>query len=146
MPTQYAIRLTQGAAAGPHKSVIFDNQQRSLDLHPPTKLIANCNVVLILALLRKGIDPGTIITLDQPFPLQWKILEKLNERDFQVNKEKHDDYSFSSLASATLLYCNSNQRTKKEFMRIYVQVPIGKRKWMMWIPVADKLQHLPRQN
>lgn len=72
---------------------------------------------------RKGIDPGTIITLDQPLSSQWKILEKLNEHDFQVNKEEHDDYGLCSFASAKILCCDPKERAKKAFMRIYIQVP-----------------------
>ena len=72
---------------------------------------------------RKGIDPGTIIALDQPLSSQWKILEKLNERDFQVNKEEHDDYGFCSFASAKILCCDPKECAKNAFMRIYVQVP-----------------------
>ncbi|KAK4865936.1 hypothetical protein LT330_009029 [Penicillium expansum] len=58
------------------------------------------------AWFRKGPDPGTIITLDQPVPSRWKILEKLNEHDYQVNEEENDE-----------------ARTKNAFMRIYIQVP-----------------------
>lgn len=48
----------------------------------------------------KGINPGAVITLNQPFFSQWKILEKLNEHEFQVNKEENNDYGFCSFASA----------------------------------------------
>jgi hypothetical protein len=80
---------------------------------------------------RKGIDPGTIITLDQPpssqwKTTQWKILEKLNERDFQVIRELYDDYGFDSFASTKLLCCNPGDHAKKAFMRIYLQVPYRK--------------------
>ncbi len=58
---------------------------------------------------RKGIEPGTIMTLDQPQgPSPWKILEKINEHDYQVNKEEHDDNGFYSFASTRLLCCKPN--------------------------------------
>ncbi|KGO43582.1 hypothetical protein PEX1_059140 [Penicillium expansum] len=75
------------------------------------------------AWFRKGPDPGTIITLDQPVPSRWKILEKLNEHDYQVNEEENDEYGFRSFASAKYLCCNPISRTKNAFMRIYIQVP-----------------------
>ncbi|GLI74340.1 hypothetical protein PoHVEF18_002577 [Penicillium ochrochloron] len=40
---------------------------------------------------KKGVDPGTIISLNKPRPSQWKIMEKLNEHDFHVHKGEHDD-------------------------------------------------------
>ncbi|OKP09391.1 hypothetical protein PENSUB_5282 [Penicillium subrubescens] len=75
------------------------------------------------AWFRKGPDPGTTITLDQPVPSRWKILEKLNEHDYQVNEEENDEYGFRSFASAKYLCCDPRARTKKAFMRIYIQVP-----------------------
>lgn len=77
---------------------------------------------------RKGIDPGTIITLDQPpssqwKTTQWKILEKLNERDYQVVKELYDEYGYYSFASTKLLCCDPEDPAQKAFMRIYLQVP-----------------------
>ncbi|PLN81414.1 hypothetical protein BDW42DRAFT_185449 [Aspergillus taichungensis] len=44
--------------------------------------------------------------LDQPVLSRWKILEKLNEHDYQVNEEENNEY-----------------RTQKVFMRIYIQIP-----------------------
>ncbi|KAF3398171.1 hypothetical protein F1880_006324 [Penicillium rolfsii] len=75
------------------------------------------------AWFRKGPDPGTIITLEQSVPSRWKILEKLNERDYQVTEEENDRYGFPSLATAKYLCCDPRARTKKAFMRIYKQVP-----------------------
>ncbi|KAJ5550855.1 hypothetical protein N7461_005553 [Penicillium sp. DV-2018c] len=75
------------------------------------------------AWFRKGPELGIIITLDQPVPSQWKILEKLNEHDYQVNEEENDEYGFRSFASAKYLCCDPRAETKKAFMRIYVQVP-----------------------
>ncbi|OQD65151.1 hypothetical protein PENPOL_c006G02370 [Penicillium polonicum] len=72
---------------------------------------------------RKGVDPGTIIALDQPRPSQWKILEKLNEHDSQVHKGENDAYGCRSFASAKLLCCDPRDRKKTAYMRIYVQVP-----------------------
>ncbi|KAJ9265747.1 hypothetical protein DTO212C5_6602 [Paecilomyces variotii] len=72
---------------------------------------------------RKGPNPGTIITLDQPVPSRWKILEQLNEHDYQVNEEENHEYGFRSFASAKYLCCDPKARTKKAFMRIYIQVP-----------------------
>ncbi|KAJ9320086.1 hypothetical protein DTO027B5_8855 [Paecilomyces variotii] len=40
---------------------------------------------------RKGPNPGTIITLDQPVHSRWKILEQLNEHDYQVNEEENHE-------------------------------------------------------
>lgn len=71
----------------------------------------------------KGINPGSVITLNQPFSSQWKILEKLNEHEFQVNKEENNDYGFCSFASAKFQCCDPKQRSKEAFMRIYIQVP-----------------------
>ncbi|OJJ45691.1 hypothetical protein ASPZODRAFT_17139 [Penicilliopsis zonata CBS 506.65] len=75
------------------------------------------------AWFRKGIEPGTIITLDQPVSSQWKILEKLNEHDYQVNEEVHHEYGFRSIATAKILCCDPLNRAKKALMRIYTQVP-----------------------
>lgn len=72
--------------------------------------------------LRKGPDPGTIITLDRPVPSRWKILEKLNEHDYQVNEEENDEYGFRSFASTKYLCCDPRAPTKKVVMRIYIQV------------------------
>jgi hypothetical protein len=72
---------------------------------------------------KKGVDPGTIISLNKPGPSQWKIMEKLNEHDFQVHKGEHDDWGTCSFASAKLLCCDPKDRTKTAFMRVYVQVP-----------------------
>lgn len=52
------------------------------------------------AWFRKGPDPGTVITLDQPVPSRWKILEKLNEHDYQVNEE--ETMSMASVLSSRL--------------------------------------------
>ncbi|CEJ58960.1 hypothetical protein PMG11_07599 [Penicillium brasilianum] len=75
------------------------------------------------AWFRKGPDPGTIITLDHPVPSRWKILEKLNERDYQVNEEENKEYGYRSFASAKYPCCDPRARTRKAIMRIYVQVP-----------------------
>lgn len=65
---------------------------------------------------RKGIDPGTVITVYQPVSPRWKILEKLNEHDFQVYKGEHDDYGLRSSASVRILFCDPKRRSKKAFM------------------------------
>ncbi|OKO94578.1 hypothetical protein PENSUB_11845 [Penicillium subrubescens] len=78
----------------------------------------------------KGIDPGTIVTLDRPSPSWWKIIEKLNEHDHQVNVEENEESGFVSFASAKALCCDPKRRSKKAFMRIYKQVP--HRKTEMW--------------
>ncbi|RHZ65842.1 uncharacterized protein CDV56_108752 [Aspergillus thermomutatus] len=70
-----------------------------------------------------GTDPGTIITLDQPVPSRWKILEKLNEHDFQVSEEMSKHYGSHSLATTKLLCCDPTNPTKKAFIRVYLQVP-----------------------
>ena len=71
---------------------------------------------------RKGIDPGTVVSLVSP-SLPGGRFEKLNEHDFQVHKLEHDDYGFRSFASARILCYDPKRRSKKAFMRIYVQVP-----------------------
>ncbi|KAJ5940085.1 hypothetical protein N7516_000253 [Penicillium verrucosum] len=73
------------------------------------------------AWFRKGPGPGTVITLDQPVPSRWKILEKLNEHDYQVNEEENDEYGFRSFASAKYICCDPRSQTKKAFIRIYIQ-------------------------
>jgi hypothetical protein len=78
----------------------------------------------------EGTDPGTIVTLDQPLPSRWKILEKLNEHDYQVNVEENEEYGFISFASAKFICCDPKRRSKKAFMRIYKQVP--HRKTVIW--------------
>jgi hypothetical protein len=72
---------------------------------------------------REGVDPRTIIVLDQPRPSRWKILEKLNEHDSQVHMGEHNASGCRSFASAKLLCCDAQDLTKTAFMRIYVQVP-----------------------
>lgn len=73
-----------------------------------------------------GISPGTIVTLDQPVPSRWKILEKLNDHDYQVNVEETEELGITSFASARILCCDPKKRSKKTFVRIQKQVPHGK--------------------
>ncbi|CEO58655.1 hypothetical protein PMG11_03363 [Penicillium brasilianum] len=73
--------------------------------------------------IRKGIDPGTIVTLDQPVPSQWKILQKLSEYDWQLPEADYRRGERLSLAAAKLLCCDVNDSRKLAFMRIYLQVP-----------------------
>ncbi|KAI2791856.1 hypothetical protein POX_c04735 [Penicillium oxalicum] len=73
--------------------------------------------------LHQGTDPGTIITLDQPVPSQWKILEKLNERNFQASGEMRRRHGHYSYATAKLLCCDPNTPSRRAFMRFYLQVP-----------------------
>lgn len=72
----------------------------------------------------QGTDPGTIITLDKPFPSRWKILEKLNEHDFQTVEELHRRHGQHSYATAKLLCCDPKKPSRKAFMRVYLQVPL----------------------
>lgn len=72
---------------------------------------------------RKGIDPGTIITLDQPIPSKWKIVKKLNEYDYQLDKEQYRFGVRLSFACTKLLCCDPKDDKKLAFMRIYLQVP-----------------------
>ncbi|KAJ5686516.1 hypothetical protein N7536_009135 [Penicillium majusculum] len=72
--------------------------------------------------LRKGIDPGTIITLDQPTPSKWKIVKKLNEYDHQLDEQYRLGFRLS-FTCAKLLCCDPKDDTKLAFMRIYLQVP-----------------------
>jgi hypothetical protein len=71
----------------------------------------------------QGTDPGTIITLDQPVPSHWKILEKLNERNFQASEEMRRRHGHYSYATAKFLCCNPKKPSRKAFMRVYLQVP-----------------------
>ena len=71
----------------------------------------------------KGFDPGAIISLDKPAPSRWELLEKVNEHDYQVTKEEHDDNGSRSFATARYLCCDPKTRSRKAFMRIYMQVP-----------------------
>ncbi|KAJ5405279.1 hypothetical protein N7465_006563 [Penicillium sp. CMV-2018d] len=71
---------------------------------------------------RKGIDPGTIITLDQPIPSKWKIVKKLNEYDYQLDEEQYRFGVRLSFACTKLLCCDPKDDTKLAFMRIYLQV------------------------
>lgn len=72
---------------------------------------------------RRGIDPGTIITLDQPVPSQWQIVKKLNEYDHQLSEEQRRLGFRLSLASTKLLCRDPRDCTKHAFIRIYLQVP-----------------------
>ncbi|KAI2788403.1 hypothetical protein POX_e06419 [Penicillium oxalicum] len=71
----------------------------------------------------QGFDPGAIISLDKPAPSRWELLEKVNEHDYQVTKEEHDDNGSRSFATARYLCCDPKTRSRKAFMRIYMQVP-----------------------
>ncbi|CAG8293021.1 unnamed protein product, partial [Penicillium nalgiovense] len=71
----------------------------------------------------QGTDPGTIITLDQPVPSRWKILKKLNERNFQANEEMRRRHGHYSYATTKLLCCDPKKPSRKAFMRVYLQVP-----------------------
>ena len=95
---------------------------------------------------RKGNDPGTVINVDQPVSSRWKILEKLNEHDFQVHKGEHDDYGLRSFASARILCCDPKRRSKKAFMRIYVQIPHRATEMDDPDTEADKPQPTPCKN
>ncbi|KAE8349501.1 hypothetical protein BDV28DRAFT_163558 [Aspergillus coremiiformis] len=74
---------------------------------------------------RKGIDPGTIITLDQPVPSQWQIVKKLNEGDSQLTEAEaeHTRGCRLSFATTKLLCRDPTDHTKHAFMRIYLQLP-----------------------
>jgi hypothetical protein len=72
---------------------------------------------------RKGIDPGTIIALDQPVPSQWQIVEKLNEHNYQLDEDDVRSGYRLSYATTKLLCCDPNDDTRRAFMRIYLQVP-----------------------
>ncbi|KAJ5435623.1 hypothetical protein N7445_006508 [Penicillium cf. griseofulvum] len=72
----------------------------------------------------QGTDPGTIITLDQPVSSQWKILKKLNERNFQASEEMCRRHNIHSYATAKFLCCDPKRPSRKAFMRIYLQIPV----------------------
>ncbi|CAI7581257.1 unnamed protein product [Penicillium discolor] len=71
----------------------------------------------------KGINPGTVITLNQPFSSKWKILMKLNEYEFQVNQQENNDYGSRSFASAKFECSDPKKPSKKALMRVYIQLP-----------------------
>ncbi|OQD95336.1 hypothetical protein PENSOL_c021G05409 [Penicillium solitum] len=73
--------------------------------------------------LLKGINTGTVITLNQPFFSKWRILKKLNEYEFQVNQEENNDYGSRSFASAKFECSDPKRSSKKAFMRMYIQLP-----------------------
>lgn len=70
-----------------------------------------------------GIDPGTIITLDQPETSKWKVVKKLNEYDHQLDEDRRRLGFHLSFACTKLLCCDPEDNTKLAFMRIYLQVP-----------------------
>lgn len=72
---------------------------------------------------KKGINPGTILTIDQPVPSQWEIVKKLNEYDLQLSEEHHRLGLRLSLATTKLLCRDPKDHTKQAFMRISLQVP-----------------------
>jgi hypothetical protein len=73
---------------------------------------------------RKGIEPGNTITLDQPVPSQWQIVEKLNEEDFQQTEAEHRRWpSHLSYVTTKFICRDRTDHTKDAFMRIYLQVP-----------------------
>ncbi|KAJ5509312.1 hypothetical protein N7527_011455 [Penicillium freii] len=72
---------------------------------------------------RKDIDPGTIITLDQPETSKWKVVKRLNEYDHQLDEDRHRLGFHLSFACTKLLCCDPEDDTKLAFMRIYLQVP-----------------------
>ncbi|KAJ5176616.1 uncharacterized protein N7482_002493 [Penicillium canariense] len=108
-------------------------------LHPPTIPLSSLQCLLPHTLssfintypslafimptwFRKGIERGTIITLDQPGRSRWQILEKLNENDFQLWEAEYNRGERFSLG-VTKLRCRDLRDHKEAFMRIYLQVP-----------------------
>ncbi|KAJ9202264.1 hypothetical protein DTO164E3_3193 [Paecilomyces variotii] len=86
---------------------------------------------------RKGPNPGTIITLDQPVPSRWKILEKLNEHDYQVNEEENHEYGFQLIAYRDLTEKGSSNTPKLLGYKTDKQdrsglVPGGFIIWLVW--------------
>ncbi|OOQ91040.1 hypothetical protein PEBR_02252 [Penicillium brasilianum] len=72
---------------------------------------------------RKGVDPGTIVSLDQPVPSSWKIVEKLSENNGQLTEAEYRHGDRLSLAVIKLLCCDLKHPKHLAFMRIYLQVP-----------------------
>lgn len=66
----------------------------------------------------EGIEPGTIISLDRPETSKWRILEKMNEHDHQVEHGRG-----LSWASTKLLVEATGSSKSKGYMRIYMQIP-----------------------
>lgn len=71
---------------------------------------------------RKGIDTSTIISLDQHVLSQWKIVQKLNEHDFQLTEAEYQSGCRLSFATTKLLCRDPKDHTMHAFMRIYLQV------------------------
>lgn len=73
---------------------------------------------------RKDIVPSkTIITLDYPARSEWKIIQKMNEHDHQMEENSVKAGAPPSYASIKLL-CEETRDTKKKAMiRVYKQIP-----------------------
>ncbi|KAJ5833102.1 hypothetical protein N7474_001413 [Penicillium riverlandense] len=69
--------------------------------------------------MRQTIQIGKIINLSHPQPIQWKIIEILNEHDYQT--EKGDP--LPSCASLKLSCIEVNGHGRHAMIRVYVQVP-----------------------
>ena len=72
---------------------------------------------------RKGIEPGTTIILERPVRSEWKVVQKLNEYDYQMEEDNVKSGSSPSYSSTKLLCHDSTDPEKKAFMRIYMQIP-----------------------
>lgn len=66
----------------------------------------------------EGIEPGTIISLDRPGTSKWRILEKLNEHEHQVERDRG-----LSWASTKLRVEATGRSKSRGYMRIYMQIP-----------------------
>lgn len=64
---------------------------------------------------KKGIDLGTIITLDEPTPSQWEIVKKLNEYDLQLTEEQHRLGYRLSLTATKLICRDPKEHTQAGF-------------------------------
>ncbi|KGO67756.1 hypothetical protein PITC_000940 [Penicillium italicum] len=71
----------------------------------------------------KGLNPGDTITLDNPVPSTWKILDRLNEIEHQ--REEHLVKTGTPPSYAALkLRCESLNEPKHEaLIRVYMQIP-----------------------
>ncbi|OOQ87318.1 hypothetical protein PEBR_17817 [Penicillium brasilianum] len=95
---------------------------------------------------RKGVDPGTIISLDQPVPSRWKVIEKLSENDGQLTEAEYRRGERLSYATTQLLCCDPRHTKHLAFMRIYLQVPYsGSETEDADTRAKQAITHIPRE-
>ncbi|KAJ5198512.1 uncharacterized protein N7498_007629 [Penicillium cinerascens] len=73
--------------------------------------------------IRKALKPGKSIALTKPEPTEWKILEAIDEHNFQFSEEIVQRDSCVSYASIKLSCIEASNPSKRAIMRVYMQVP-----------------------